>query len=556
MSIPEAINILVEEDDPEYSNKWYGVPPAGERPVKNKTAFIFIILGVILLEFVLWGIYRYFTADFYGNFGTFWFYVGHIIAAPTIHLGPILIYWILIRKEKLFVKTDREGLQFNSLLFGPFKMTKKFLFSAVLVGLIGGIVWRVTEFVVADITFIALGLSTFPSMTLWDVFTGQSIGLFLLMTFVMFFIVGPVEEFEFRSFVHDQSARAMPLWGALIFSSVLFGLSHIPIAITVYKLTPIQLIFAEISWMTAGATFGALYMWSRNIFACIVMHGIGNWQLSVFFFQSETSGAMMTDTKYYIISFVTSILANAILIGLFFLINKFYWEPQRRGDVTILDRIDISGRYTAAKSGILTTITVVVLVVIVIFTTTFGSTDFAKLDPFVSGSETSGGEGLDDLVEASGIEASGGHLSESESIDIPFASGNGTIITSLTATLTWTDEPDIQRLRLYENQPDTFSLTVSVLNVSAFDSGSNAMGQDGSIMAGVDVTREEILANDDMVFTVTVSLDNCGMYSPRLGPGMIGLTDTGNDYDLSVEIGYLTADNGSENQEVEDLFLF
>jgi hypothetical protein len=321
-------------------------------------------------------------------------------------------------------------------------------------------------------------------------------------------------------------------------------------------MTPLQLIFAEISWMTAGATFGALYMWSRNIFACIVMHGIGNWQLSVFFLQSESSGAIMTETQGYIISLMTSIVANVVMIVIFFLINKFYWDPQRRGDMTILDRLDISGKYTAAKSGILTGITAVVLVVLVLFTMTFGSMDMFKLDPtYVSGTETGEQGGFNDLVEASEIRASGGSLSEGESIDIPYESGNGTIIISVTATLTWTDEPDIQRLRLYENQPDTFSLSVSVLNNSDSISGSNTRGEQGSLTAGITLTNSEIQANEEFVFTVTVFLEDCGIYSPRFGPGLVGLTDTGNNYDLSVEIGYLSQDGGTGNQEVDEFFL-
>lgn len=550
----------VTPEDPEYSEKWYGVPPAGEGSEK-KGKLILEILFVVFIEFLLWGIYRWATAPIYGNFGTTLFYVGHIIAAPTIHLGPILIYWVLYKKEKLFVKTDKEGRLFNSFLFGPFKMTRKFLLTAIIVGILGGVIWRVSEFLVSDLTAVVLGGSRFMTLTTYSQLTGEGWGVFLLMTFVMFFIVGPVEEFQFRSFVHDQSARVLPLWQALILSSVLFGLSHVPIAITVYKLPLIDLIFAEISWMTAGVVFGVLYMWSRNIFACIVMHGIGNWQLSVFFFQSDTAGAGLTHTQYLIQSLATSILANLIIIGVFYLVHRYYWQPQREGKMAFGGKLsklqdflyphDTSDRSLASTASMGAGFTVSILVIIMALTMLFGSTDFSALAPQVQEEQMDSG-GLEGLIQAEERRIEGGDLTVGNSDDYTMESQPGNVVVSVSATLTWADEDDIQRLRTFENQPDGFTLSLGSGDNQTSDSAVNSQGGEGEISLTFEVDERWIMENNETyLITATVTMDQAGNYMPVTGPGVIGFEDQGNSYSLTLEIIYMTDE--SENPEEDEI---
>ena len=159
--------------------------------------------------------------------------------------------------------------------------------SGIIIGFIGAIIWRVLEEFLYEGVARAAGGVTLIEFTFWNLLETPS--MFALMTFVMFFVVGPVEELEFRSFTQDQAARVLTNKQAVIFSSILFGCSHIPIALFVYRLyEPSWWFFigALYSWIAAGVTFGVLYMYSRNIWACVVMHGMGNWQLSVFYFTS------------------------------------------------------------------------------------------------------------------------------------------------------------------------------------------------------------------------------------------------------------------------------
>ncbi|MDG6224431.1 MAG: type II CAAX endopeptidase family protein [Candidatus Thermoplasmatota archaeon] len=542
--VSDQDNITPEELD----TKWHFVPPAGDRPIYSKWKFILGIFLVFLVELIIWAAYRWVSAPIYGQFGSLTFYLGHIIFAPLIHLTPILIYWKFIRKERMLKKEDWDGEKNMSINIGPFKLTRRLLFTAVLVGLFGGIVWRVTEMLVSDVFTVMFGGAQAGQINLFNVYGTNQFGIFILMTFVMFFIVGPVEEFQFRSFVHDQSARVLPMWQALIFSSVLFGLSHVPIAIFIYKLPFIDLVVAEISWMTAGAVFGALYMWSRNIFACIVMHGIGNWQLSTFWIQSTTSGTGLNHTSYLIVSVLVSIFANAILIGLFYLVHKFYWEPHRRGQPAFGGKLmslqkaffshDVGERQTLSTSGILSVITILTLVVLATGASVLGTDDFSLLGP-QSDRDKVPLNPLFDYTARMEIIPKVNTVNLGQEDPERITTSAFTLISSLNVTLSWEDEPDMVRFgRTYTNQPDTFRVTITGPNVSVEEQASNPIHGEGLIELGVIIPVDEILAqSNNTEFVVTVTLVESGMYAPRIG--IIGYTDNVNSYEMEIEVTYL-----------------
>jgi membrane protease YdiL (CAAX protease family) len=536
----------------EYDRKWHFVPPAGEKPVYNRWGFLLGILIVLLIEFTLWGIYRKLTAPIYGEGFNLPFFLGHIVAAPTIHLIPIMIYWVLVRKEKFFKKTDKDGDSHTAIELGPFKMTRRLLLTAVLVGLFGGIIWRFTEMMVGDTTSVLMGGGEFGNLHLFNIYITNEFGIFILMTFVMFFIVGPVEEFEFRSFVHDQSARVLPMWKALIFSSMMFGFSHLPIALTIYTQTYHwdfwDVFVAEIGWMTAGATFGALYMWSRNIFACIVMHGIGNWQLSTYYWQSTMTVGAMGRTEMHIASVITAIIANAIMIGIFYLIHKYYWEPQRRGEPAFGGKLesiqkaffshDVGTNSPVRTASILSIVSVVTLIILAAGVNVVGTKDLSKMVavPASDGSENS----LSDYTETSETTPVTGELALGNGQTHTIEALSGRLVKSINATLTWTDEPDMRRFgRTYTNQPETFSLSISAgNNLTVSGEGTNVVHESGQIDLELALTEEQILALEpDSPFLVNVTLVESGLYAPRIG--VIGYNDDQNSYELSMTTIFL-----------------
>ncbi|UCE36733.1 MAG: CPBP family intramembrane metalloprotease [Thermoplasmata archaeon] len=515
-------------------NKWYGVPSKGEKPLPGKQQYVLLILGVIIVQICIWAVYRNISAPYISPFGSLKFYIAHIIFSPTIHLIPILVFWRYVRKER--------GL--------PFKFTKKLLMSGIIVGFIGAIMWRLLEEFGYDALAGAAGGTAPGTMTFFNLLDPPL--LFSIMTFVQFFVVGPVEELEFRSFAQDQSARVLPNWQALFFSSVLFGCSHIPIALFVYELPPHIFVAALWGWISAGFVFGVLYIYSRNIFACIVMHGMGNWQLSVFYFQSaETS---MDPATYSLVNIGTSLIADAIMILFFYFIHKYYWQPHRRGEPAFggifLSLQDFVHDHDFEKKPVTTTLAILVAFCMVVcsafvgITHAFGETDLSKMYYGGGGGGADVGY-LESLIASAELETGSGSLGEGQSKTMSFRSEKDRYLKEVTITVTWTDEPDGGGIIIsYENQPDTFNVIISGLNTSSEDTGSNAHGEEGSVSTELSFTIEDIanvIANegDEYEVTVTISLEDAGDQEDPFG--ITGSTDSGNDYSYEIGIVWLVA---------------
>jgi len=179
------------------------------------------------------------------------------------------------------------------------------------------------------------------------------------------------------------------------------------------------------------------------------------------------------------------------------------------------------------------------------------------------GGSTGSDEGGDDkdflkgLILKRGTTAREEELAESGSIEIEIEE-IGIIIKNMTVKLSWTDEsepPGLPRLRRYENQPDSFSVQLTESNGNTTtERGTNPMGSPGTIEISVSLEDSELGelyragASGNGTWSVEVTLVDCGMWTPVLGPGIIGLTDSGNGFSLSIDYEYydISGDEGEE----------
>ncbi|MBN1391023.1 MAG: hypothetical protein JXA22_10330 [Candidatus Thermoplasmatota archaeon] len=139
-------------------------------------------------------------------------------------------------------------------------------------------------------------------------------------------------------------------------------------------------------------------------------------------------------------------------------------------------------------------------------------------------------------------------LSQGDTSTITIAEGDGEVIKNLTAKLSWTDEtepPGRPRVRRYENQPDTFSLRVTYPDGNSSDiQGQNQIGSPGILEVVVSLDDEYLNTLLDVgrlgrgVWTIEVTLVGAGIWTPVLGPGVIGLTDDGNEFSLTADYEY------------------
>jgi membrane protease YdiL (CAAX protease family) len=228
--------------------KWNGIPPVGNRPIFNKQYFLFLVLLVFIVKIIIWGIYRYstgtldiFTNPDNGREMTYW---AGIVAKPVLQLAPVFILWLYVFKER--------GL--------PFRLTRKHLFSSIVFGCIMGLIY----YFVASYVFIgvmnASGQGTdFVFVAGWD-----DAGWWLIIAMMFSYMIGtgPTEELFSRGFLQDQTARAYPLWFAIVFTSILFAIGHLPISILVYHLSFMTIVWYMIILVIMGGFFAILYQWS------------------------------------------------------------------------------------------------------------------------------------------------------------------------------------------------------------------------------------------------------------------------------------------------------
>lgn len=529
--------------------KWYGVPAVGTKPILDKPLWVLIMILIIIIEIGIWAVYRWITAPLFVHFGTYEFYLFHIIFAPLIHLGPIFIFWWYIWKEPSFFDYRKKG----ETLFAavkksfPFAITKKLLLSGMIIGFVAAIIWRLLEEFLYD-GFAGMAGGTAPeTLTFLNVI--EAADMVIIMTFLMFFIVGPVEEIEFRGFFQDQVARATPNWVAVIISSILFGCSHIPIALFIYKLEGTYFVAALYSWIAAGFTFGVLYVYSRQIFACIVMHGMGNWQLSIYYFMSRPIGMDPMTAMWIDIAVAT--IANGIMIILFYLINEYYWQPHRRGEPAFggafyrlqdYIRDHDFGRKTLTQTFAVAIAFMFILSAIIMGVTAgFGVREFEPLK-FSSGPAPP--INPDDMEEIPEPATGSEFLAEGDTQILEFESTyNEKYLKSISVTITWTDEAD-RNIR-YENQPDTFSVSITGLNITTTPvQGANPQGGQGSISSELSFENEKIeeeLSNDvgNYIVTVEITMEEAGNQELTSGRPGLAFTDSGNTYDYTIEIIWL-----------------
>ena len=95
-------------------------------------------------------------------------------------------------------------------------------------------------------------------------------------------IIAIVEEFVFRGFFQNQFEKVLPKWQSLAMASILFGLMHLPIAILVYEMEGLLLVYSLIEWIGMGMILGYAYQISRNIWVCIFWHGLHNVLIGTF----------------------------------------------------------------------------------------------------------------------------------------------------------------------------------------------------------------------------------------------------------------------------------
>ena len=86
----------------------------------------------------------------------------------------------------------------------------------------------------------------------------------LLIFFLTACVAAPIfEEIIFRGFLLPSLTRYVPVWGAILASSLLFAIAHLSLS----EVLPLA---------TLGMVLGIVYSRSRNLLASMLLHGLWN----------------------------------------------------------------------------------------------------------------------------------------------------------------------------------------------------------------------------------------------------------------------------------------
>ena len=230
------------------------------------------LLGLWIFFIGCWTVYRLVSLPYIEPVWSMKFLLAQIIFQPLIFLSPIFLYWKFVRKE------TTPPVRF----FPDYSSKKSFVIKALLFGIILTIVELILHFIRSYAIFNS-GLFGDTKLEFeFGFLDTESWSHYLVMALTNLLIIAIVEEFVFRGFFQNQFEKVLPKWQSLAMASILFGLMHLPIAILVYEMEGLLLVYSLIEWMGMGMILGYAYQISRNIWVCIFWHGLHNVLIGTF----------------------------------------------------------------------------------------------------------------------------------------------------------------------------------------------------------------------------------------------------------------------------------
>ena len=547
--LSEALNfrppdepIDVEPAEPPAPDKWGGLPPVGERPIKDRWRYTAEVVGIFFLWLAIWAVYRY-GRTISGVDDTI---LGPFLSvlAPVIVTLSLPILWWRYRRREL-------GL--------PFLLTRRNLFSSILVACIAVVVFFIFYFLSYPILLGLMGADVEGELTFWA--DWRAFGLSWLVATTLFYmvIVGPVEELFHRGFVQDQINRAFSPWFGILIASVVFVLGHIPIDFMVYKL---DLAGWGLRWLSSfpfaiGA--GIFYHWSRNIWGVAVYHGLYDLFLSLSRIEYGLAGPELPYSMWYLIFGVWFLAELVILVAFAYAGYRLFWKGDRpagslgfrligvsdaspgkgliqsihgflasRRIVALARRIDISRGHTREVLSL-------AVIGIVIFGNLAISGAFGQVPDFSTGDGNGPGGPIDGELETLPLATEHDYVYDQTTEEYAYQLGEERWYSNIDLTLTWVDETPPTR---FTNEPDTLRVELLMDDGEEYVvlTSDSAPGDDAN---GGSVTLQWSADKPVKGYAIMVSVTavECGPMVPFISIGGIrDRPDNGNNFDMATEM--------------------
>ena len=284
----------------------------------QKRRHIAELLGLWVLILVCWTVYRQVSLPYIEPSGSMKFYLAQVIFQPIISLSPIFLYWKFIRKE------TATPVRF----FSDYSTKKSFIFWALVIGIVLIIIELI---LLLSIQYAIFNSGFFGSTELefdFGFLDTESWSHYLVMALSNLLVVAVVEEFVFRGFFQNQFEKVLPKWQSLVLASLLFGLMHLPIAIIVYDLEGLWLIYSLIEWIGVGMIIGYAYQISRNIWVPIFWHGLHNVLVGTFTWRFVELEKVPSETVIFSVMTLDKIVYFTTTMLLLYKLRKRFQNPE------------------------------------------------------------------------------------------------------------------------------------------------------------------------------------------------------------------------------------
>jgi MFS family permease len=131
-----------------------------------------------------------------------------------------------------------------------------------------------------------------------------------------------------------------------------------------------------------------------------------------------------------------------------------------------------------------------------------------------------------------------GELDEEESVSYGLTPPNRFYIDQITLNLNWADEPDIRRLRKFENTGDTFTAKI-IIDEKVVDEFSSKNNHEESGKINLRYDSSGITNKVDLKANVIIELVKCGNFYPFFGFKLISIEDSSNTFELEIDVTYM-----------------
>ena len=284
----------------------------------QKRRHIAELLGLWVLILACWTVYRQVSLPYIEPSGSIKFYLAQVIFQPIISLSPIFLYWKFVRKETATPVR----------LFSDYSTKKSFILWALVIGIVLIIIELI---LLLSIQYAIFNSGFFGSTELefdFGFLDTESWSHYLVMALSNLLVVAVVEEFVFRGFFQNQFEKVLPKWQSLALASILFGLMHLPIAIIVYDLEGLWLIYSLIEWIGVGMIIGYAYQISRNIWVPIFWHGLHNVLVGTFTWRFVELEKVPSETVIFSLMTLDKIVYFTTTMLLLYKLRKRFQNPE------------------------------------------------------------------------------------------------------------------------------------------------------------------------------------------------------------------------------------